>query len=80
MRIVIRISKGTGRGPSARANLRFLERLGEGHRDRADVFTRLTALASKGSADRERAMLGHLYINSQGSSFVEVPLYKGIPI
>ena len=50
-----KLKKNTGRSPSIRfrptSSLRFLEPLGEGNREGADVFARRTPLASKGSAD-----------------------------
>ena len=55
MRLVVRSGTNLGRSSSAQlllaSKLRNLEPVGEGNREGADVFTRLTSLASKGSAD-----------------------------
>ena len=61
---MIRSSTNAGQRPSAEfrlaSNFRFLEPLGEGNRERADVFPRVTLLASKGAADMPFDRMGQL--------------------
>ena len=50
-RIVIRSAKKTRRGPSPHLKVEVFRAYGGRKQDGGEIFTRLTALASKGSAD-----------------------------